>query len=204
MPVPSNRHASDETLEQYSMGRLSGSKLDEFEEHLLTCAPCQDRLASTDACIGNIRSAAAELARQSAANRWFHKLFDLPGAAWAFGLAAVGLAIAGREWRSLAYSATPPRVVVLQTTRGSVAPRMDEVPAGRPLILMPEVTGLQPLSPCRLEIVDESGHQVFQTYAVWEDNELRATVGKGLWGGEYYVRVYGSHELLREYVLEVR
>jgi anti-sigma factor RsiW len=97
VPVPSNRHASDETLEQNSMGRLSGSKLDEFEEHLLTCAPCQDRLASTDACIGNIRSAAAELARQSAANRWFHKLFDLPGAAWAFGLAAVGLAIAGRH-----------------------------------------------------------------------------------------------------------
>ena len=78
-----------------------------------------------------------------------------------------------------------------------------EVTAGQPLILMLDLTGVQPLSEYKLEIVDERGHQAFLTHAVPGDQNLRLTVPV-LLGGCYYVRVYGSQELLREYNIEVR
>jgi len=49
MQLELGRHASDEALEQYSTGCLDTRQLQEFEEHLLICPRCQDRLALTDA-----------------------------------------------------------------------------------------------------------------------------------------------------------
>ena len=48
MQLEAGRHASDEELEQYSMGCLDTRQLQKFEEHLLICARCQDSLAFTD------------------------------------------------------------------------------------------------------------------------------------------------------------
>jgi hypothetical protein len=83
-------------------------------------------------------------------------------------------------------------------------PAIAAVPAGKSLILMLDLTGLPTLSQYRLEIVDADGDQAFLTHGDPEDNNLRATVAEGLPGGWYYVRVYGSAELLREYGLKVR
>jgi len=49
MQLGHGRHASDQALEQYSTGCLDTQQLQEFEEHLLICARCQDSLAFTDA-----------------------------------------------------------------------------------------------------------------------------------------------------------
>ena len=40
------------------------SDLEEFDEHLLVCAPCRGKLAAPDAWLMTIRSAAVELERQ--------------------------------------------------------------------------------------------------------------------------------------------
>jgi len=55
VPSANNLHATDETLEQYAMGRLSLAVLEEFEEHLLICAACQVRLAAADAWLAQVR-----------------------------------------------------------------------------------------------------------------------------------------------------
>jgi hypothetical protein len=49
MELEIDRHASDEALEEYSIGCLATGELQEFEEHLLICARCQDSVALTDA-----------------------------------------------------------------------------------------------------------------------------------------------------------
>ena len=42
-------------LEQYALGKLTGDRLGQVEEHLLLCETCRDRLAELDADIGAIR-----------------------------------------------------------------------------------------------------------------------------------------------------
>jgi hypothetical protein len=192
-----NHHASEEVLERYSMDRLAEPELAGFEEHLLVCESCQDRLAREDSIRHRVRAGCAVLQPLNAATP------RLPKLAWALGLAALGLVIAGVQ-SSIQDFGAPRAVVLFPATRGAETAETAGAPAGIPLILMLDLTGLPPLSQYRLEIVDEHGHSAFQTRAVPGDNKLRATVGKGLPDGAYYVRVYRSQELLREYALEVR
>ena len=205
MQTGENRHASEELLEQYSMGRLAGSDLEWVESHLLVCACCQDALASSDTYVMSIRSAARELRRQTAEvpQPWYGKLFDPPKPAWALGMAALALLIvagAGGPW--LHRAGAPPAIVVLQSTRGSAL--NSGAPAGKPLVLMLDLTDLQPLPQYKLEIVDTLGHPVFQSAAAPARNSLRAALAKGLPAGMYYVRLYApGRELLREYGLKV-
>ena len=65
MQLGDDRHASDEVLEQYSMGRLNARTLKTFEEHLLICATCQDNLEAMDAYRASMRTAARDLRRQA-------------------------------------------------------------------------------------------------------------------------------------------
>jgi len=205
MQTGENRHASEELLEQYSMGRLAGSDLEWVESHLLVCAYCQDALASSDTYVMSIRSAARELRRQTAEvpQPWYGKLFDLPKPAWALGMAALALLIvAGAVGPWLHRAGAPPAIVVLQSTRGSAL--NSGAPAGKPLVLMLDLTDLQPLPQYKLEIVDTLGHPVFQSAAAPARNSLRAALAKGLPAGMYYVRLYApGRELLREYGLKV-
>jgi len=190
-------------LEHYALGRLRAAELEELEEHLLVCSTCQQSLAATDAFLKTIKSAAVELERAPSSavpESWFHKLQLNP--AWASGLVALGLLIAaGHEWTSRQHASAPSAVVCLRTTRGVENPAITAVPAGKPLILMLDLTGLPTLSQYRVEIVDERGDPAFLTHGAPADNNLRATMAEGLPGGAYYVRVYGSTELLREYGL---
>jgi len=208
MRLESNRHADDDLLERYSMGRLAGPELESFEEHLLICAQCQDNLASADAYVGGIRSAAAEFERQPAAagRPRPRRLFNLPKPAGVLGLAALGLFLAaGIQWRLLTRSKAPPALVVLEATRGTDNPSKAATPAGKPFTLMLDLTDLQPLSSYRLEIVDGAGHRVFESAAAPANNKLQTTVAHGLPAGMYYVRVYApGADLLREYGLHVR
>ena len=54
-------HLEETELEQYSMGTLSGAGLEAFEEHLLACDSCQDRLLEMEAYVNAIRSAFPKL-----------------------------------------------------------------------------------------------------------------------------------------------
>jgi hypothetical protein len=50
-------HISDDSLERYSMGGLTGAEIAPLEEHLLVCEECRKRLVSTDVEIAAIREA---------------------------------------------------------------------------------------------------------------------------------------------------
>ncbi len=57
---------SPEVAEAYAMERLAADKVEAFENHLLICPDCQDRVADADAFIWSIRAA---LSAETHANR---------------------------------------------------------------------------------------------------------------------------------------
>jgi hypothetical protein len=150
-----NRHATDEALERYSMDRLAGPELAEFEEHLLLCRVCQDRLAVEDNVKQRVRDGAELLLRPSTAVQW-----RLPVLAWSSGLVAVGLLVfAGSQLPSLHRPTAQPAVMLLQTTRGTENLTLAAAPAGRPLTLVLDLTDLQQFSAYTLEIVDAGSNR---------------------------------------------
>ena len=96
----------------------------------------------------------------------------------------------------------PPGPVVavsLTAVRGNEAG--SSAPAGRELMLHPDLTGLADASSYRLEIVDQTGRPVRQGTMARAQNGIRVP---GLGAGLYFVRVYlPAGELLREYGLQI-
>ena len=54
-------HLEELELEQYSMGKLEGSRLEGFEEHFLACESCQERLLEMQVYVNAIRSVSPKL-----------------------------------------------------------------------------------------------------------------------------------------------
>jgi len=48
-------------MEQYALGTLKAEAVPAFEQHLLVCAGCQDRMAEMDANVQAIRAEAREI-----------------------------------------------------------------------------------------------------------------------------------------------
>lgn len=59
--IESARHPDDEELEQYALGTLAADAIPGFEQHLLICHACQDRMAEMDAYVQGMRAAARAL-----------------------------------------------------------------------------------------------------------------------------------------------
>jgi hypothetical protein len=99
--------------------------------------------------------------------------------------------------------AQPPGPVVgvsLTALRGNGAG--SSAPAGRELMLHPDLTGLAEDSSYRLEIVDRTGHTVRQGTLARAQNGIKVP---GLSAGLYFVRVYlPAGKLLREYGLQIQ
>ena len=81
-------HPSEEVLEEYALGRLTGPELEQFEEHLLVCAQCQDGLAETDEFIVTMKQATAGIAPRPE-RKWFDR-FNLSSEAGLGGGAGRG------------------------------------------------------------------------------------------------------------------
>jgi hypothetical protein len=62
-------HLDEGELEAYSMADLRGEGAAGFEEHLLKCERCQQRLAETDVYVAAMRRAAAQLLQPEKAQR---------------------------------------------------------------------------------------------------------------------------------------
>lgn len=199
MQFADDSHATDETLERYSMNCLAGPELAKFEEHLLVCETCQDRLAYEDRIRQAVCDGAAVLDRPHTAPTW-----RAPKLAWAFGMAALGLVVfAGTSWQYLRHAGTP-AVVLLQATRGIDNSAPGAVLAGKPLKLIPDLTGLPSFSEYGVEVVEGGGHAAYQSKASLQNSRLEVTLTRGLHRGAYFVRVSApGGELLREYALVV-
>lgn len=192
-PIPEqNCGWDDDRIEQYSMGTLPESEIDELEEHLLVCESCQERLSQEDAFRSGMRSAALRVRRESQGRiRFFPRLFP----ALACAAAVLLVALVGFRWIHPSASA-PAFAVTLEAMRGS-EPGV-KAPAGRPLAFRADLSGLPMDGSYRLELVDRDGRKL------WNGSSPSATLPP-LKPGPYFMRVYSSGgELLRECGLNVQ
>ncbi len=199
-----NRHLDDGNLEKYSMGDLLEIEAAGFEEHLLTCEHCQQRLAEADDYVLSMQRAAAQLrgrlAHGPAVRRasWWNPIRLVPA------LAAAALLVLMLGWWS-AKSDVPwpsPFALSLVATRSSGTAVY--APAGAALQVRLDLTGLPELASYRLEMVDAAGGIVWQSAAAARDATVEANI-PGTRAGVYFIRVYSpAAELLREFGLKIR
>jgi hypothetical protein len=198
-------HLDDADLEQYSMGKLPEVRLAPFEEHLLACESCQDRLLETEAFVNAVRSVSPKLRAASSSPR-SNRFRPRPTwvAAFAMGVVLLGL---GRIWLVALVAPSPPMdfaAVVLQSSRGIEGLAVAKAPAGKPLALTIDLTELPPLPSYRLEIVNSGGKPVWQAPASARDGRVTQRLPHGLNTGQYYVRLYtAGGQLLREFGLRI-
>jgi hypothetical protein len=205
------KHAAEETLEEYSRAALPDAEAEILEEHLLVCPECQDRLAEIDAFMRVARQAAMKLQmeEQEALEvrwrelwRWVMRPAVL-ATACTLAVLVVGLAVGWRagERREPAFS------VYLQAVRGGETLLRASAPGGRPLHFRLDPGGLPALDSYRLEIADVRGTVVLETVARPNAGELTAEVTRHLPAASYWVRVYEPsppRTLLREFGLTIR
>ena len=185
-----------EELEQFSLGRMSDEQSERFEEHLLVCEPCRQSLEQTDAYVFAMRAASTESRRESASRHPWWRVARLVPALAALALLALGVLAIARFTRQ----APPPLAVMLTATRGTVPG--GAAPAGRPLALTPDVTGIDAPGPYRLEIVDQRGGVTWQGQYDPAAGAARIPAQRA---GIHFVRVYApAGELLREYGLDIQ
>jgi anti-sigma factor RsiW len=63
------QHPDESQIEAYSLGVLDEGFIQEFEQHLLTCHECQDRVAQMDAEVQGMQAAAREIRMKQALER---------------------------------------------------------------------------------------------------------------------------------------
>lgn len=193
----SHYHLDAEDLETYSMGTGAREDAALLEEHLLTCETCQDSLRETDDYLLAMRTASQQCRRDEKAAKGREWRFP----AWFPALAAVAccLLLVVVTLRFLP-SPAPVAAVFLSALRGNGA--ASSAPAGRELLLRPDLTGLAEISSYRLEIVGQSGHPLRHGTLARGQNGFKVP---GLGAGSYFVRLYRpAGDLLREYALEIR
>jgi hypothetical protein len=195
MQTGTNSHASDEMLERYADGSLAESAAAGLEEHLLICPACQKRLAELDSYVQAMQGASRRIRREErAAARPMFK----PAWALAAVLAAAALIVAVR----LPSRAPQPYAVGLTAFRGADGIEA-RVPAGQPLLLTLDLTGIDAPASCIVEVVDARGGAVWHAQVMPRDGKLTVASSHRFAPGRYYVRLFSSpRTLLREYGLE--
>ena len=196
-------HPEEELLERYAMGRLDEPELGEVEEHLLICAPCQERLDEATAYVGIMREAAGNVAAEPAAveagwKTWLR--WDwLPVPAMAGAMAMLVIALVWQPWR--APGTLEWRTVELQTLRGGASEASGV--EGFALALRLEVSGLDTAG-ATAQIVSSSGAVVAEEAVVMVAGKAELRHAAGLAAGRYWVRLKKNGETVREYALTVR
>jgi hypothetical protein len=200
MMSSSQAHVSDDRLEQYLMGSLPESDVNEVEDHLLVCHPCQDLLEETEQYLATMKIATAQVLsspeRQPFWSRWLRFVFEIPKPA----LAAAACAL-------FAFILLAPRnpqtaTVELESLRGPES--AVQAPSNAKLALRLSLVGMTAVSgPLELQIADAGGSIVARTSAEIEGSRALAHVD-ALQPGVYWVRLHEKGELVREFGLNVR
>ena len=224
-------HPTTEAFEEYAFNRLSEADTGALEEHLLVCEECQASLAEVDEYILLMKQATAAPERgrepRSVSARLGARIGDLFAASlvrkgpqrsltYAIALIAVGAGIfLMMGSRPLVRASHPAQgaaeSVELLALRGG-APEANHAQSGRPLDLIIDLTGIDELSgggasgageagKYRVEIVNATGGPVWNGKADGSKGSLSAHLTQGLKPGQYWVRLYSSGRLLREFGL---
>ena len=197
-------HLEETDLELYSMKTLPEERIEPFEEHLLECEVCQDRLLETDVYINAVCSVSPKL-RRANRQRWRDRLFA-PRPTWvaafAFGVALLSV---GRIWLVAPHGTVEFATILLQSSRGIEGLTAATGNAGRPLALSIDVTELPALPSYRSEIVNAAGKPVWQQQASPHEGRISLLLSDGLREGRYYARLYAKDgKMLREFGLRIK
>jgi hypothetical protein len=198
-----NSHPGEDAFENYAFNRLSAKETAVFEEHLLICEKCQERLAEADTYICLMKAAAAayvvQHSRDQAKDRnpsSTLRIRDHPirKNAGATAVLLVTCLTAILSWKTTARTPDDaPKAVELNAYRGGVS----QAPAKLPLDLNLDLRDLPPADGYRVEVVDATGQRV------WSGG-IPARLLKGLPSGIYWVRLLtDSGNWLREYGLKI-
>jgi hypothetical protein len=194
-----NCHIDEDEIERYSMAAMPEGAIAPFEEHLLICESCQQRLAQSDAYVSAMRRASARL-RTEPVKRGLPWL-RFPRLVPALAGIAVVIVAAGLWLGRLDMGQAHPFAVDLAATRGAAIEAT--APAGRWLLLRLDLANLPASPQYRLEMVDRSGYRVWQATVPARGSKAEFKV-PGTQPGVYFVRLYRPPgELLREYGFEV-
>lgn len=197
------QHCSSASLERYVLGNLPQEELDRLEEHLLICEACRRKLDESERYLRAMRSAAARLrAEESGAFREsVRSWFALPARVWAAAAIAfclVALVVGNRIMRSPTPSA--PLALSLTAERGAAM----SAPAHRILDLSLDARGFDAAPDARVELVDSNGKVLAVQPARPSGDIIAFRVTRDLDAGSYYVRLYGTGGLQREFALALR
>ena len=173
-----------------------------LEEHLLSCEACRERLERWDRYVQAMRTAATDLRRRPEFMEWLARVLRGQRLVWALGFTLVLLLLVGTHGQWLRMGGPPPLPVALIATRGAADGPLS-VPAGRALALTLDAAGLPACPACGVEVVDESGRQVFQSAADVRDGKVAVALPART-AGLYFVRLLAPDKtLLREFSLPV-
>ncbi len=223
-------HPAEELLEEYIFGRVCEPALTALEEHLLVCVPCQIKLKELDDYTALMKSATSAWEQDREAFRagsvpglGISRRFTipkipgpgvlLPGVLLAAGLTAVvasavfsGSAHIPWHWQPV----SPAASVELMAMRGGNAKGgptdgLAQAPSGIPLDLAIDGANLPPAPGYRLEVVNQSGHEIWSGAAIVTGTNLSAHIAAGPRSGVYWVRLYSSSgDFLREFGMRLQ
>ena len=204
MPIRWNdslTHIDNENLDLYCAGRLAAHECAGVEAHLAHCPECQEQerleRAFRHAMVTHQDFLEAAVHRMPERRSRWSPMVWVPVGALA---ASLLLVLASYSW------STPSRPVdvVLLAMRGS-APQ--EGPAGLPFRLRLDLTGLpaaMAAQATQVDVVDGAGLVVCSGVARAEASFTVFEPERSLPAGRYWVRLYHSGKLIREYELVAR
>lgn len=204
MAEPRKAHPEEETLERYALGRLDEPELGEVEEHLLICAPCQDRLDEATAYVSLMREATKNAAMTPVAEPTWKRFFHLdwvrsPAPALAGAFAVLVAVLVWQPWRTEAPGEW--QSVELATVRGDLAGPV--AVEGFSLDLRLDARGLV-LAGATVQIVSADGAVVGEFPALTDGEKAVLKFAPGLRAGQYWLRLKLGGETAREFSLVVR
>jgi Putative zinc-finger len=222
------RHPTTDVLEEYAFHRLPEPDTEALEEHLLMCPECQDSLADMDEYILLVKHVTARhqsrhksvLQPEFAATRkptHLGRALDISGMdvirslgfALAAALVLICVGIARFSWPvAPVVTAEPVELIALRGGDDAllnpfINPLVNHAHAGRPLDMNVDVTGLPSSDRYRIEIVNSAGQRAWDGQVQGSGNPLAVHIAKGFRRGQYWVRLYSSSQLLREFGLKV-
>lgn len=212
-------HGTEDQLEQYALGRLPDSELPVFEEHLLVCAACQERLEEVDSFTQGMRLAlhsgvAEDSVHDDAAqtNRWVKpgdSLWSKPslwfdgfrGLRLAFAVTGLTLVlVAGFVFSRGDRNLTPVAAFQLTALRGE----MPIVAAAKQLDIT-LVDAPDPGGPWRVEMADGSGDIAWTGKTQPAPKGARVQILRHISPGDYFLRLYAADgSMLHEYGFRVK
>jgi hypothetical protein len=201
--IKDGSHIPDDLLAEYALGRLPRRDVPGIFEHLLVCDDCHERYEAELTFRNDVREAAAHAAASPVPERrrnWLD-LFTIPKPAWAAVAALVALVA---FLPMLRQDSGPLHVVSLTAVRGGPTVA---APADSRIELRLDTTGLDASTAVSVQIVDESGSEVWAGNAAATDQRWLVQPNKRFGAGRYWVRVLDparNNEQVREFQLDVR